>query len=434
MIQLLATGDLHLGRHPTRIPDRLDGPDFSPRSVWRDIVREAIDRNVDGVLLSGDVADRENRYFEAFGAFEAGVIDLEEAAIPTVAVAGNHDATFLPRMVEDIDAENLHLLGDQGQWERHTLEPADGATVHLEGWSFPSNRVSTSPLTEYDLDAPDRDGARIGLLHAELNTPESPYAPVAESELANTPVEWWLLGHIHQPGVRIDRDPMVFYPGSPQPLDPGETGIRGPWLLTVGSDGTVEVEQVPIGTAWYDEVTVDVSDEPDLQAAGAAISETLQEHVDDRGDETGPVEAFLARVRLTGRSPAHAELVDGQQTLTEQLATRQGSIDVAIESIDVDTRPAVDLDDLASDDGPVAYLADLLRTLEAEDEELEAEQSRLVDEAQEKMQNVQAENAYNPLRRETDLESPGREEAEETLERQARLLLDTLVAQKEELA
>ena len=65
-LELLYTGDLHLGRHPSRIPDDLDGPELSPKAVWLSTVQEAIDRDVDAVVIAGDVVDQENRYFEAY--------------------------------------------------------------------------------------------------------------------------------------------------------------------------------------------------------------------------------------------------------------------------------------------------------------------------------------------------------------------------------
>lgn len=425
-LQLLCTGDLHLGRHPTQIPDPLDGPECSPRSVWRDIVREAIDRDVDAVVLTGDIADRENRYFEAYGAFEAGVIDLDDAGIPIITVAGNHDSEFLPRMVDDIGLDSLHLLGAEGTWERWTLENNGTTAAHFEGWSFPREHVSTSPLEAYDLPEVD-DAPQVGVLHAELDSPRSQYAPVDSSELRNTQEVCWLLGHIHVPGIQIESDPMTLYPGSPQGLDPGEQGIHGPWLVTIAPDGGVEADQIPLGTVCYDEIQVDVADAEDLQAVGAEVSTAIQQYVQD-DLETGNMSAFLPRVQLTGRTPAHTELVEGTQTLEEQLATRHGSIDIQIESVKVNTRPDVDLESLADGDGPVSYLADLLLALDEDDSG--DEYSQVIDNAHDAMQQAYSAGAYNLLRREAEVESPNRDAAIEMVEQEARVLLDTLLQQK----
>lgn len=426
-LQFLCTGDLHLGRHPTRIPDRLDGPECSPRSVWQDIVRKAIDQDVDAVVLTGDIADRENRYFEAYGAFEAGVIDLDEADIPVITVAGNHDSEFLPRMVGDIDLENLHLLGADGTWERWMLEKNGVEAACLDGWSFPHQHVSTSPLETYDLSNAG-DIPQIGVLHAELDSPRSQYAPVRSSELQNTSATCWLLGHIHTPGIQIESEPLTLYPGSPQALDPSEQGTHGPWMLSIDQNGTVAVEQIPMGTVCYDEIRVDVSETEGLQGVGSIVSKEIQQHVQEHLD-TRNMASFLPRIRLTGRTPAHTELVEGKHRLEEQLATKYGSVDICIESVTIDTRPAVDLDDLADGDGPVSYLAELLLAIEKGD--VDEEYNRLLDDAQNTMQEAHNASAYNLLRRETNVDPPEWDDAIETLDQEARVLLDTLLQQKE---
>lgn len=426
-IQLLCAGDLHLGRHPTRIPDRLDGPTFSPREVWQDITQEAIERDVDAVVLSGDIADRENQYFEAYGAFEAGVIELDEGGIPVIVVAGNHDSEFLPRMVEDIGRDNLHLLGADGTWERWTLGEDSSPAVHFEGWSFPRQHVSTSPLDSYDLPEAD-DAPRVGVLHADLDSPRSQYAPIASSELRNSGVACWLLGHIHVPGIRIEGNPLALYPGSPQALDPGERGAHGPWLVELNSDGTVTSEQIPLGTVCYDEVAVDMSTVEDLQGAGAAISTAIQQFVQE-DVATQSLSAFLPRVKLTGRTAAHAELVNGQNRLKDQLASKHGSVDIEIEAVSVDTRPDIDLEARADEDGPVGYLAELL--LRLDDGDASGEYSHLVDEAHGALQQAQSAEAYNLLQQESELTTPERAEAVAVLQQEARVLLDTLLQQKE---
>ena len=71
-LTFLCTGDIHIGRHPSRVPDYLDSSAFSPGAMWGDVVEYAITNEVDGVIVSGDVIDEENEYFEAFGPFEEG--------------------------------------------------------------------------------------------------------------------------------------------------------------------------------------------------------------------------------------------------------------------------------------------------------------------------------------------------------------------------
>lgn len=76
-IKILCTGDLDLGRRPTRVPS--GRREFGVAYVWEKIVETAIAWRVDLVVLTGDVVDRENRYFEAMGPIEQGLRKLRDA-------------------------------------------------------------------------------------------------------------------------------------------------------------------------------------------------------------------------------------------------------------------------------------------------------------------------------------------------------------------
>ncbi|RQG94819.1 metallophosphoesterase family protein [Natrarchaeobius chitinivorans] len=425
-ITILCTGDIHLGRHSSRIPKDLDSPEFSPTAVWRDIVREAIKRDVDAVAISGDVADRENKYFEAYGAFEDGAARLDAADIPVVAVAGNHDFDVFPRIQRDLELESLHLLGEDGTWDYWTLERDGQPLVRFDGWSFPDEHVYESPLESYDL--PDSNVPRIGVLHADLGSRESPYAPVELADLREKPVMAWLLGHIHRPSIPNKSNPLVCYPGSPQALDPGESGPHGPWLLSIDSNDQPAVERIPLSTVRYDTLEIDVSGIEDPKAAMPKISDRLREHVESLSGH-GSLELILPCIRLMGRTEAHADLVDRSDAIREQLGTRAGSADVRIEAVEVDTRPEVDLEERATGDDAVAAVAKLL--IELKNGELSDENERLLGESLDAMRQAHNASAYTVLRQETDIDRPDRDDAIETLETQARLVLDTLLEQTE---
>jgi hypothetical protein len=158
------------------------------------------------------------------------------------------------------------------------------------------------------------------------------------------------------------------------------------------------------------------------------VTEQIQEHVQSISN-VGPLELFLAQIRLTGRTEAHADLVDQRPTIREQLGTKVGSVDVRIEFIDVETRPEVDLEARAQGDDAVAYLANLL--LELETGERSDEHEPLVTDSLNAMRQTHSAGAYNILRRESDIDQPNQDDALEMVERQARVLLDTLLNQKE---
>lgn len=426
-VTIVATGDLHLGRRPTRIPSELDGPQFSPSEVWRSTVDAALDRAADVVVISGDVIDRENRYFEAFGPFESGVNQLGEADIPVVVVAGNHDFDVLPDLVENVGLSNLSLLGTDGIWERISIPGDDTPVLHIDGWSFPDEHVLESPIESYDLDVPDAPS--LGMVHGDLDTTDSDYAPIASSDLEATGLDAWVLGHIHHPAINSHSDPLTFYPGSPQPLDPGETEGHGPWVVHLSGSGEPSIEQLPLSTIQYEALEIDVGGIESANEVPGVFSDRVDDHITANVD-TRSLGLLLVRARLTGRTEAHGELVQRREEMEAQLAFKHTTLPVRVDTVEVATVPAVDLSDLAQDDSPVAYLAELLLTID--EGTVRDTQPELVRDAEEALREAYTAGPYAPLRREGEIDEPDSERAIDVLDRQARLLLHELRGQTEE--
>ena len=90
-MKVLLAADIHAGRRSSRIPDDVDRPRFSCAAAWQRMVDLAVRERVDLVAAAGDLIDRDNRYFEAFGPLEAGLKRLAEAGIPVAAVSHGKD-------------------------------------------------------------------------------------------------------------------------------------------------------------------------------------------------------------------------------------------------------------------------------------------------------------------------------------------------------
>jgi len=428
-LRLVCTGDLHLGRSPSRAPAEADDGACSPRGVWERTVDLAVDREADAVVVTGDIVDEENEYIEAYGVFEREVIRLDDAGIPILIVSGNHDWDLVPDMVDDLGIGNVRLLGRDGNWERHTLDGHNGARAHIDGWSFPAKQVTRSPLSAYEFDT-DTDDPVIGVAHIDLDATESRYAPVRTAELRGTGADAWLLGHIHVPGTRVDSDPLILYPGSPQGLDPGEPGCHGPWEVTVDTDSsaTVTARQQPLAKLRYDTLSVDVSGVDEPTDLPALISERARDHVQTDVDvET--VDHVVMKLTLTGRTSAHTALRDYREDILN-IERREAGVQVTIGDLTLDTRPDIDLENLADSDGPAGYLAELL--LSIQEDAVRDNHSDLVDDAADTLEAVYGADAYRELRRERDqFTRPDEEDAVNHLEQQAQLVLDKLVQQVE---
>ncbi len=357
-IRLLAVGDIHLGRLPTRVPDalreRLGEDALTPGAAWRGAVEQALDLEVDAVLLAGDVVEQNDDFYEAYPSLRAGVETLAGAGIAVLGVAGNHDDEVLPRLADTLEA--FRLVGRGGAWEQVEVRGADGTRIDILGWSFPEARVRTSPLESLPSVAGDR--AVVGLLHCDRDQSSSPYAPVRAGDLEAAPVDAWLLGHVHQPDALAAPRP-VGYLGSLSALDPGETGARGPWLVEVAHRGAVDARQLPIAPLRFERLEVSLEA---LEAADAVHERIVQAiaALDDAIALAGASpRAVGCRVVLTGRSAlrGQVERALASSDPTGTVLEERAGIAYFVESWRNAALPAIDLEEAARGVDPVAMLA-----------------------------------------------------------------------------
>lgn len=427
MLRLLCTGDLHLGRHPTRISRSTR--DVSVAHVWESIVDYAAEQSVDALVLTGDVVDRENRFYESVGPLQRGLERLADAGVEVFAVSGNHDWDVLPNLVQTLDPDDFHLLGSGGTWTSAPVRRDGGVAARLVGWSYRQQHQERSPLDQFsigDLLPEEPEVPVLGLLHGEVDQPQSPYAPVTSSELAEAPVDGWLLGHVHAPHELEMPGSFALYPGSPQPLDPTETGAHGPWLVEIDETGAVDASMVPLATVRYGRREVDVGGVTDEAGFREAVTTALHDALEelDRGDDR--LRSAVYRLRCVGRTPQSRELERYTEQAIDELRVDRGSVTATIDAIDIDTRPAIELERLLEGRDPPGELARLLVALR-DGGEVDA---ALLDRAADQVGDVHTANAYAPLRRDPETrDRPDGERLRELLYRQGLRLLEELLAQ-----
>jgi predicted phosphodiesterase len=252
-INILCTADLHIGRSSS-VSHEVD-LDLSSQGAWRRITDLAISDGADAVVIAGDVFDSLASSLQERRKFHDGVVRLGKSGIPVIAVTGNHDFDALPSYAAAFPHESFVLLGMQG-WDTRVIETKSGR-VRFVGQSF-TTVYERSPATAPELE-PIHGVPTIALLHGDL-VPNSVYRPISTSVL-DRPVDAWVLGHIHLPQIIVGAKVPAIYPGSPQALDFGETGVHGvSWLVIEGTNATFG-PTIPISTVRYAFETVDVSEE-----------------------------------------------------------------------------------------------------------------------------------------------------------------------------
>ncbi len=425
-MKLLVCGDVHIGRASSRVPELIAREQVWTVRAWQAAVDLAIREKVDLLCLTGDVADQDNRFWEAIGPLEQGIASLAASGIRTVAVSGNHDYDVLGRLADSLATslrDQFILLGRGGTWQRETIHRAGHPVLHIDGWSFPARHVERSPLDDYP-PHPAGDVPVVGMVHGDLDDPNSRYAPLDLTRLRRTGVSVWLLGHVHAPRLENESGlACVLYPGSPQAMDPGESGLHGAWIVHVEPAGVTSCELKPLSSVRYHELTVDLDNVDDE----SVFQSTLVDRV--RAEATRLVEpsgehllAVSVRLNLVGRTAISHRLPALCDELADDLDLAIGAARVGVEKIVNRTTPPLDLVAHARGTTAVSVLARLL--LELDQEETPKELSELIRQAEQRIQETRHRRDYLGIPEAAD----GRP-ARDILKEQASALLGELVGE-----
>jgi len=282
VIRILHTADWHIGQTL-----RGFSREHEHRAVFERLREIAVERDIDALIVAGDVFDSQNPSGEAQRLFYDTLVRLSRARpkMTTVIVAGNHDAAGrleAPRPL--LEAFNIRVVGNvrrrDGRIEaaRHLVPLVDGTgavAAHVLAVSYPTAACLPS-LTRLDGEAGSPIVAAVRSLYDELLEalrPRTDGLPLVatghlhvaggvESEGAERRIlaggqhavphdvfppdaSYVALGHLHK-AQAIGRD-SVRYSGSLIPLSATERSYRhGVTLVTL--DGVrATSEHIPIG-------------------------------------------------------------------------------------------------------------------------------------------------------------------------------------------
>ena len=361
------TGDLHMGRGSSKFRELESQTSID---CWQAIVKEAVERSVDIILLSGDMVDRRNCYFESYMPLQTGINNLAENGIMTIAVAGNHDFNVLPKLTQRIDREYFRLLGIGGVWEEFEFH-CGSETLALTGWSFPHSHVEKSPLDSFPVTSGSCD-YHIAMVHGDLNVTGSNYAPLSLKKMEEFGQHHWLLGHVHKPELRnIKNDRWVLYPGSPQALDPGETLHHGVWVWDTECQD--EPKPVPMSSVCYQPLDIDVSACEDVDEMLDHVMSQIKTKTELLKTESHRrLRAVNYRLEIIGEcdNPAEVEALQNQ-TIDDPVFN---GVHAYIERMRINVLPRLDKDKLRTQKTALARAFNLLESLESENCDPEIEQ------------------------------------------------------------
>jgi DNA repair protein SbcD/Mre11 len=392
-MRIIACSDIHIGRIPA-VPSQAG---LFGKSSWNALVQKAIDLQVDALVLAGDVVERDNAWFEAYGALTKGLERLQEEGIAVFGVAGNHDSQVFARLAKHNQA--IHLLGLNGRWEH-----VDYQGVRFLGWSFPDVHHPKDPLADFPAEYTHHDGPKLGILHCDLDASgtSSQYAPTRSHSLENSGIPLWVLGHIHAGGLKAQGHAL--YCGSPYALDAAETGPHGIWLLENQAGNQWKTPEFIQLSPWrFESCIVELDTKTTSLGLPEAITKSLR-----RQAETFFSQGFVGKIycRLVFTGTISPELDLSRALPKEELGKLEVSFgETAIHALDDfinHTQVEVDLIGLARGVGPMAMLAKQLLDTDT--------LPGLLREIKEIDSNSYNHTTFRPLLSSTEQENPGYEE------------------------
>jgi exonuclease SbcD len=363
--RFLHTGDLHLdspieGLSTEAPPEVLAALRNATTDAWRAVVRTGIDEEVDFVLVAGDVFEVESPSLLGQTRFRDGLAELASAGIPSFVVAGNHDPldgrSWVPSLAFPTQ---VHRFGT-GPGESAPVMRDGREIARVHGRSYPRSSVTENFAAGFR--AEPSAPFSIGLLHANFGDRpgHGNYAPCSVDDLRTSGMDYWALGHIHQPG-QILADPPSWYCGIPQGRDPGELGARGCYVVDVDAAGGTTSRFVATDVVRWQPLEISIAGLADDEALARACREAVATSLDAADGRS-----LVVRLRLSGRGPLHANvsrqgyLADLRELVNEETS---GSRPFAwLESIRNATRSEVDLEVRRE---AADFVGDFLRTVAA---------------------------------------------------------------------
>jgi DNA repair exonuclease SbcCD nuclease subunit len=322
--------DTHLGYEQYGVRERF--LDFS-RSFWQ-ITEEAVHRNVDFVVIAGDLFNK--RSIDAMTLIHAieGLRKLKERNIPVIAIEGNHDRSFYRDSASWLQflchQEYLILLQPRMQDGAPLIEPWEPATMlgayvdllagklrvyglHWQGAAIQKSIDGLARALGEQRVSEDARGIeyRLLMMHTGIDgiVPRVQGLPTrGQMQALHERIDYLALGHVHKP---YEFDGWIYNPGSPETCSAEEAQWedRGYYYVEIDTDEPERIidparearlhraERVPNIRRTYVRHEIRVDTLPDPQALYARLEEYCRREGPRYRDDDKPP---LVLISLTG--------------------------------------------------------------------------------------------------------------------------------------
>ncbi|BBJ28031.1 metallophosphoesterase family protein [Athalassotoga saccharophila] len=238
-MRILHCSDLHLGR---KVSGSIYSDYFKERyqdffKAFKYIADFAISKNVDVLMISGDIFDKKDLSPDTLEKAEEIFKSIKDAGIRTIAIEGNHDRIFDFENVSWLEylknKSYIVLLRPSVRNGEVFFDPWDGKKggyfeiedtrfygVGYQGINFPEYIKALSEL--------DDDHRNIMLIHTGIGDLKMPgFVSSKDFECIDGKFSYIAGGHLHSKSIQKIGKSSIFIPGSPEYWDIRESDQKG---------------------------------------------------------------------------------------------------------------------------------------------------------------------------------------------------------------
>ncbi|MHB9839684.1 metallophosphoesterase family protein [Paraburkholderia terrae] len=359
---------LGLSAYPDAPAELLRG---ATREAFSKLISEAIDQQVDFMVIAGDLYDGTWKDHNTGIYFCKEMGRLKKVGIPVFLLFGNHDA-------ESEMTKKLQLPDNVFVFESRkamTFQP-EGLSVALHGRSFKEVATTENLVVHYPPPVPGI--LNIGVLHTALegNAAHPNYAPCSVEELHAKGYQYWALGHVHEYKAWNGASTIVF-PGNIQGRHIKEAGPRGAVLVTADDSGVHGIERLYVDVLRWHAVDVDVS----ACASLPEVARSIASNLDDLLESSSANMPLAVRVTVIGKTVAHGELFGMETQLRAEVIAHAASVAAErlwIEKVKINTTPANSSESIKARGDALADLQALLEQAQNDEDFLKGLQNDLM--------------------------------------------------------
>ncbi len=344
MPRLLHMADVHLGARHRDLGAAAQQQRERQFAAFRRAIDTAIEREVDAVLIAGDLFDSNAQPQRSVEKASSELRRLADRGIPAVIIPGTHDCYDQTSIYRSLDLEALAGL-PEGSGAITVLTPRKpdvvlhAADIVVFGRVFDTKKAPRSALAGFDSSADTRAHHRVGMIHGALIIPgvvDSDDVTFTTDEIAASGLHYLALGHWHSFQQGRAGGTTWAYSGAPEPVAVDQDGAGQVLIVELAEPAgsrPPQIEPVAVGRTRFRAIEVDagnVHSQADLERELRAyadpdtilevrISGITSDDVEIHADELeGGLAASFLGVRV--RDTSIAGLPDGPLAPADTIA------------------------------------------------------------------------------------------------------------------